>query len=254
MIRYEFPFNERIRTLLRLEDLFDLTEQYAAKEGGDEHSVAIRSLLDIVDIAGRADLKMDMIQELERQRQFLKGFRNNPEISEAALDQAIAEIETANHGLVTMPGKFGQSLRENEWLMAVKGRIGIPGGLCEFDLPTYHFWQHRPAAFRRAQIETWLDTLQPVRKALNIILRQLRTSGLPKPVEASNGQYHRSLQGTTMQMAILDIDPSIPYVPEVSANRFALNVRFVEPELNAGEPRPRPTQQSLAFQLTLCSL
>lgn len=253
MIRYEFPFNERIRTLLRLEDLFSLATSYASKEDSSDHGVTVRALLDILDISGRADLKMDLIQELERRRQFLKTFRDNPDISQTALDRAIAEVETANHALIAVPGKFGQSLRDNEWLMAIKGRMSIPGGLCEFDLPTYHYWQHRSSAFRRELIQSWMDPLRPVFVAVSIILRQLRTSGLPKAVEAPGGQFHRNLQGTTMQMAILDIAPDVPFIPEVSANRFALNIRFVDPDQN-GEPRPRQTQQNIPFLLTLCSL
>ena len=35
--------------------------------------------------------------------------------------------------------KTGQHLRENEWLMSIKNRTGIPGGACQFDLPSYHY-------------------------------------------------------------------------------------------------------------------
>ena len=144
MITYEYPFNERIRTLLRLEDLFEKTAHFAQEDGALEHHAALVSLFEILEVSSRADLKMDLIQELERQRQTLLAFRNNPEISEEALSGALYEIEQSSAALLAMHGKIGQYLRENDWLMSIKSRAAIPGGVCEFDLPSYHWWLHRP--------------------------------------------------------------------------------------------------------------
>ena len=69
MITYEYPFNERIRTLLRLEDLFEKAGYFIQQQGPREHHVVLLSLFEILEVAGRADLKLDLIQELERQRQ-----------------------------------------------------------------------------------------------------------------------------------------------------------------------------------------
>jgi hypothetical protein len=81
VITYEYPFNERIRTLLRLEDLFEKTSVFTQSDGQLEHHTALVTLFEILEVAGRADLKMDLIQELERQRQTLLAYRNNPDIS-----------------------------------------------------------------------------------------------------------------------------------------------------------------------------
>ena len=102
MITYEYPFNERIRTLLRLEDLFDKTGHFLQEDGVLEHHVALLTLFEIMEVASRADLKMDLIQELERQRQALLAYRNNPDISEEALSGALYEIEQASAALLAM--------------------------------------------------------------------------------------------------------------------------------------------------------
>ncbi|MDI9654662.1 cell division protein ZapD, partial [Burkholderia cenocepacia] len=44
MILYEYPFNERIRTLLRLEDLFERFAFFLAQEDPREHHVALTTL------------------------------------------------------------------------------------------------------------------------------------------------------------------------------------------------------------------
>ena len=143
MITYEYPLSERVRTLLRLEDLFDKITHFAAAQGALEHHVALVTLFEILEVAGRAELKFDLVQELERQRQILLSFRNNPEISEDALSGALYEIEQASALMLAMHGKIGHYLRENEWLMTIKNRAAIPGGVCEFDLPGYHYWRPR---------------------------------------------------------------------------------------------------------------
>jgi cell division protein ZapD len=144
VITYEYPFIERVRTLLRLEALFNKAIYFSSLDGAAENHIALNGIFEILDVVGRSDLKVDLFQELERQRQVLLGFRDNPEISETALSGALCEIEQASAALLGLTGKFGQQLRDNDWLMSIKSRAAIPGGLCEFDLPSYHYWLTSP--------------------------------------------------------------------------------------------------------------
>ncbi|MDQ5946850.1 MAG: cell division protein ZapD [Pseudomonadota bacterium] len=251
MITYEYPFNERIRTLLRLEDLFDKTSHFLQVDGSHEHHVALVTLFEILEVAGRADLKMDLIQELERQRQTLLAFRNNPDISEEALSGALYEIEQSSAALLGMAGKIGQYLRENDWLMSIKSRAAIPGGVCEFDLPSYHYWLHQPAETRRDAVSAWLKPMLPLRDGLAIVLRLLRSSGRPEHQVAKNGAFQMMLGGSSSQMVRVAIPLGSPYIPEISANKYALNIRFTSPD---GGLRPRPCDAEVAFDMTFCNL
>ena len=114
---------------------------------------------------------------MERQKRALTALRNNPEISEDALDAVLDEIDRASSDLLAMNGKIGQHLRENEWLMGIKQRACIPGGTCEFDLPSYHYWQQQDAALRRNDLKTWLAPLMPIRAGLTIVLKLMSESG-----------------------------------------------------------------------------
>ena len=143
MISYEYPLSERIRTLLRLEDLYERVQYFTAKADAQEHHVALLCIFEILEVASRADLKSDLLQELERQKHTLEALRDNPEISQEALDSILWEIDRVSSRLSQMSGKIGQELRENEWLMSIKQRTNIPGGVCEFDVPSYHYWLHQ---------------------------------------------------------------------------------------------------------------
>ena len=252
MITYEYPFNERIRTLLRLEDLFEKTAYFAESDGKLEHHTALVTLFEILETAGRADLKMDLIQELERQRQTLLAYRNNPDISEEALSGALYEIEHSSAALLGMAGKIGQYLRDNDWLMGINSRAAIPGGVCEFDLPSYHWWLHRPPEVRREAIAGWVKPMLPLRDAAGIVLRLLRSSGRPKHHTANNGQFQLNLGGTAAQMVRVEVKVDEPAIPEVSANKYFLNIRFTNP--SAGELKARVCERDVPFELTFCNL
>ena len=68
MITYEYPLNERIRTLLRLEDLFERSRHFVERSDPQDHHMALLTLFEIMEVAGRAELKSDLLQELERQK------------------------------------------------------------------------------------------------------------------------------------------------------------------------------------------
>ena len=134
-VLYEYPFSERVRTLLRLEDLFDKLMYFCAQEHAYCHHTALLTLFEILEVTSRADLKSDLLQELERHKQSLQALRNNPQVSESALSGVLSEIERAQQNLNATTGKAGQHVRDNEWLMSIRSRAIIPGGTCEFDLP-----------------------------------------------------------------------------------------------------------------------
>jgi cell division protein ZapD len=253
LISYEYPLAERVRTLLRLEDLYERALHFAAKTEPIENHIALVSLFDIIEVAGRADLKSDLLQELERQRNTLEGLRNNPAISLAALDQVVTELDQISTRLFQMTGKFGQDLRENEWLMAIKQRSSIPGGVCEFDLPAYHYWLGQTSEVRRCDIDAWLMQFRPIYDAIAIVLRLLRESGKSATQTAAQGMFQQMMAGRSAQMLRIRLAQHYPCVPEISANKYALNVRFIT-VVTSGKERPKTIDADITFELTFCNL
>lgn len=251
MISYEYPLSERVRTLLRLEDLYDRTEYFLGKSEPPEHHVALLSVFEILEVSSRADLKSDLLQELERQKQTLESLRGNPEISERALDSVIWQIDQSSARLFQTSGKIGQELRENEWLMSIKQRTNIPGGVCEFDLPSYHYWLQQEPEQRRRDLEHWLAPFLAIRDAITIVLRLLRESGKTSSQVAYQGVYQQMMAGRVAQMLRISLAHEYNCVPEISANKYALNIRFTTQE---GVQRPRAADTDVEFELTFCSL
>ena len=251
MILYEYPFNESIRTMLRLEHLFDRLGQLIGREAPVDHHFALATIFEIMDVASRADLKSDLLKDLERQKAQLNGYRGNPSISEAALDEVLGRVDHAFNGLNQLPGKAGAALTGNEWLMSIRSRISIPGGTCEFDLPGYYAWQKHEPARRRADLMQWASTLMPMAEALSVLLGLLRDAGVPHKVVAPLGQFQQSLpQGRVYQLLRLRLPDGHDFVPEISGHRLMVSIRLMRQD---AEGRLKPAAEDATFELTLCA-
>jgi len=251
VISYEFPLNERVRTMLRLEDLYGRVNHFIERDSRNDHHAAIDALFELIEVAGRADLKADLMQEMDRQKRLLMSLRGNPEVSEDALNAALDKIERSAESLLSITGKIGQHLRENEWLMSIKQRASIPGGTCEFDLPSYHYWQQQDAATRRRYLNQWIEPLQPIRKGLSIVLKLLRESGKEYHFTAHHGNFQQMQGGRMAQMLRIILDDKLHCIPEISANKYALNIRFIVADYAA---KTTLFDQDVEFDLIFCSL
>lgn len=252
MPSYDYPFNERIRTLLRVEDLF--AKVLHNLEAGHEyhHHCALLTLLQILDVVDRAELKLDLLQELERQKTTMSLLIGNPAIAADTLEIILKDIDIASNALRAETTKLGQSLRANEWLMSIKQRAGIPGGVCEFDVPSYHYWLGLGEARRRQDFESWLKPLLPMQQAIVIILHILRGSGATTKLVANNGAYQQMLGGAKpAQMLRIEVADDVVCFPEVSANKYAINIRFNTLECSQ---KPQKYEEDVKFSLTLCNL
>ncbi len=249
-VLYEYPFSERIRTLLRLEDLFDKLQFFCAQQHPYCHHTALLTLFEVLEVTSRADLKSDLLQELERHRQTLLALRNNPQVSEHALGEVLADIEHAQQALNATPGKAGQYLRDNEWLTSIRSRASIPGGTCEFDLPSYHAWLMRDAAARAQDLDAWVRPLLQYDHALSIVLRLLRETAYRSSQVAAQGSFQQMLQGRTYALLQVRLDAAAGAIPEISANKYMLWIRFTAADR---ELKPRPLERDIAFELSLCA-
>ncbi len=251
MVLYEYPFNERIRTYLRLERLFARLDELLKRDSAIDHHLALTTFFEVLDVAARADLKSDALKDIEKQKHVLNGYRGNPAIAESVLDGVIAQLDACFRALNAQSGKAGQSLADNEFLMSIRSRASIPGGTCEFDVPGYYAWQQRPAAERRENLAGWRAVLQPLSNAIALLLRLLRDSGGPQQVMALNGQFQQSLpQGRTYQLARVSIDPALDLVPEISGNRLIISVRLAK--LGA-DFKTIQTNAEAKLEITLCA-
>ena len=251
-IIYEHPLNERTRTFLRLEHLFRQTNHHLPNSDVWSSRAAIDALLDITSIFGRADIKADLIKELDRHRNKLSAIKQTNGVDMERLGQILNELESITGQLHRINGQICQDLRDNEFLKSIMQRSSIPGGTCAFDLPLYHFWLEQSPAQRQGKLEEWIDTLAPIQAAISLILSLIRGSTRPSREEAVNGFYQHSLDSSTpVQLIRVGLPRESNLFAEISGGKHRFSIRFLEPQ---DAERPASTQQDVTFFLNCCIL
>jgi len=251
VILYEYPFNERIRTYLRLQELFDRLGTLLARSDAIDHHFALTTLFEVMEVATRPELKADALKDLERQKQLYNSYRGNPAISEQALDQVVAQLDAHFEALNAQTGRLGHELSDNEFLSAIRSRSVIPGGTCEFDLPAYHAWKHQSAASRQADLSRWIAPFGPLAQAIGLLMQMLRESGMTQKVMATHGQLQQNLpQGRAFQLLRLRIDPALGLTPEISCNRMLVVIRLMQQQADG---KLLASSEDVPFEMTLCA-
>jgi cell division protein ZapD len=81
-------------------------------------------------------------------------------------------------------------------------------------------------------------------------LKLLRESGKTAAQVARQGVYQQTMAGRLAQMLRIRLDDNYDCVPEISANKYALNVRFT----TAIGTQRRTSVDDVSFELTFCNL
>ncbi len=249
MITYEYPFNELVRSLLRLEYLFDRFNYYVEKDDARDMHQAISIIFDLGEITARADLKSSLMKELDRQKHSLELLKNQNGVDQSILDRTIHEMNVIWNKINNTIGKPNSLITDSDWLNAIRTRLSVPGGTSPIDLPSYHAWQFISTTTRRASLKSYVAPLLPWSEASHIFLRLLRESCQQNNVTAPNGAYQQMLSGKTYQLMRIQVeDPSI--IPEISANKYMLWVRFMECD---GISKPKSLSKDHEFKMSLCN-
>lgn len=248
---YEQPLSERMRTFLRLEYLY---QQFCfnleqPSEWGSR--AAVTSMLDIVAILGRGDVRGDVLKELERQIAIYDRYQNVAGIDEARLKRVLRNLKELRQRLFAVGPQFMQPIRDSEFLAAVKHRSAIPGGTCEFDLPDYRHWLTHPYEARVTDIERWMHNVRPLCDSIAELLWLIRESGTSTDQLATNGVYQHGMVGEGVAGLLrVTLQPEVALYPEISGSHHRFTIRFMQ----WPEAKDRPTQinKDVRFRLTIC--
>jgi cell division protein ZapD len=110
---------------------------------------------------------------------------------------------------------------------------------------------HSDDAVRRADLSAWLQPLASIGVALRIVLRVLRESGKTLPLIAYRGVFQQMPMERAAHMLRLSLPHELQCVPEISANKYALNIRFILP---GSVQRTKVYEHDVEFELAYCNL
>ncbi len=235
---------------MRLEHLFTRITFHLPQPDEWSSRATINGLLDITNILARADIRSEVMKELERHTTSLNKIRSAPGVDSKQLDLILADLENSTNKLRQITTQIGRGLRENEFLNNIMQRSTIPGGTCDFDLPQYHYWLQQPVATRQANLQEWFQELKSLQNATQLLLALMRNSADTNQEQAIAGFYQRTLESQSpAQLIRLGLSNENALFPEVSGSKHRFSIRFLEPNSSG---RPNQTQLDVDFSLTCC--
>ena len=252
-IIYEHPMNERVRSLLRIEHLYNIIEYYLKVDAEHNYRVVIEALLSISDLLIRSDIKNEIIKELKRQLDIFEILKNNNEVDIDRLNMVTNIISEQLKTLQDQMYHPGENIRNNELIRIFSQRINIPGGSCNFDLPRLNYWFKKSESKRKQDLTDWSSDLIPIKETSHILLGNIRKSRNPTYENAESGFYHKQI-GTTTQCQLIRVimDSTSPYYPDISGVKHRFSIRFME-EVNSNV-KSIQTNNNVRFELHCCIL
>ncbi|MFO7304681.1 MAG: cell division protein ZapD [Gammaproteobacteria bacterium] len=249
---YEQPLNERMRTFLRLDFLYQQTLYHEEHEDPWSTRAAVSSLLDILAITARGDIRSEVLKELERQMTIMHEYQSRPGVDAARLNSVLSNLARLRAELLAAGALFMQRLRDSEFLNAIKHRSSIPGGTCEFDLPDYRHWLDQPFEVRSAAFADWMSTIRPLCDAVTELLWLTRQSARPRPEVATRGTFQVVFdRDTPSQLLRITLPPGTSLFPEISGSHHRCSIRFMN-WIDVNQ-RPVQTTEDVNFLLTVCA-
>lgn len=248
---YEQPLNERMRTFMRLEFLYQQLLYNTEQEADWATRAATSSLIEIMAILNRGDVRSDVYKELEKQLETLERFRSQPGVDTSRLKVLIDNLASQRNELRGIGANFMQPLKDCEFLSSIKHRSAIPGGTCEFDLPEYSHWLRQPFDRRQQDMLSWQNIVRPVCDAVVELLWLMRESAQPQERTAINGMYQHTIQRDThCQLLRVSLASGSQLYPEISGSQQRFTVRFLE--WSTIDRRAVQTGRDVSFHISVC--
>src|SRR5215471_152510 len=248
---FEQPLNERMRTFLRLDFLYNQALHHNEMASPWGSRAAMASLIDILAITTRGDVRSDVLKELESQLTSLNEFQSKPGVDGQRLRTIMGNLQRLRTDLMSAGSAFLQPLRDSEFLSAIKHRSAIPGGTCEFDLPDYYFWLTQSDEPRTRTFNQWLGMLRPLCDAIAELLWLTRENGRTREEKATAGLFHITFdRDMPYQLLRISLPIKAGMYPEISGSHYRCSVRFLK--WNGLTERPTQTDADVPFILSCC--
>jgi len=249
--QYEQPLNERMRTFMRLGFLYQKMLYNSELEADWATRATVSSLLEVMAILSRGDVRSEVHKELDHQIDGLQRYQSQPDVDAGRLDTLIHNLHQSREDIINCGTHYLQPLKDSIFLNAIKNRSAIPGGTCEFDLPEYSHWLRQPFARRQQDLSAWISAIRPVCDAAIEVLWLIRESAQPSDRIAVSGMYqHNMQQNEDCRLLRVSLPDDSSLYPEISGSQHRFTVRFLE--WSTIESRAVQTDGDIAFQLSIC--
>jgi len=243
MIAFEYPLNEKNRSYLRFEFLFNQLKKNLSFEHGSDATVFFKALFELLELAERSDIRHDLVKDLRLLSEQMSAWLNHAQVDQKAVTELIDQINGLIQAILVLPKQL-RYFKGNRFLTSLKQRFFIPSGTCSFDLPQFHFWLASDLEKRQQDAQSWFSHFDSLEKALTLFLKIKRSQGVCTTQTAKNGFYQGEVE--KCGFIIIEVDKKQTVYPVISGHKCRYSIRFMSAESETN------TQDSVSFQQICC--
>ncbi len=249
-ILYEQPVAEYVRVCLRLEHLLNKVQNCLSYETEWHRRIAVETLLEILEMSERTDLKSLLSKEIYRFHAYFGRLTHIEAVDQNTLKIVLNELQNTIDFLNLVGQRLSQDLRNHDFLNTIRLYRSNPGGPAHFDVPVYHYWLNQPPAIQLRDLKVWLQELEPLEKIVRLLLKLLRSNEKTTMNTAHNGYFQLLLDPKNpCQLIRVKIPSELQIYPEISVGRHRLGIRFLIPNM---AEKSMQTADEVTFQLSCC--
>ena len=235
MYKFELPLNERTRRLMSIENIFIRLNSQIQNMTNFSEVACFESYFNMRTTASRADIKIEISQELEKlilkKKQLNKTKKNINQIK---------KLSDAKKSLNRLNLPQGNFYGNDKFLQEIKTSSISPTGIVSSDLPQLQIWlqQLSPKA-KQQYFLSKISPYMPIFESITTYLDALRDSVTLESIDSNeNGLVNYQLNPSFRHDFIqLQLPQKLNLYPNLTSNKYTINIQFssLTKDINVGK-------------------
>ena len=235
MYKFELPLNERTRRLMSIENIFIRLNTQIQNMTKFSEVACFESYFNMRSTASRADIKIEISQELEKlilkKKQLNKTKKNINQIK---------KLMDAKKSLNRVNLPQGNFYGNDKFLQEIKTSALSPTGIVSSDLPQLQVWMQQLSSKAKQQyFLSKISPYMPIFESITTHLNVLRDSITLESIDSNeNGLVNYQLNPSFKHDFIqLQLPQKLNLYPNLTSNKYTINIQFslFSKNINAGK-------------------
>ena len=244
MITYELALNERTRRFLRVQEVFQKFDAQINNMSKFSEHACFTTLFDVMSCASRSDLKIEIIQELDKQivnivkkTKTKKNIKGSLDLKKIKKNLEKSVIPTGHH--------FGN----DKFLQELKAASDSPFGIVSSDITQFQSWiKQLEIKEKKEYFRDKFKVYIPIYSGLNSIINILKSNAQSVSHVTKSGVLQHALDPKEKNDLVLVTLPiKGRFCPQITSNKYALNIHFTQTNQSIMIVKP------IKFKLAVCS-
>ena len=244
MITYELALNERTRRFLRVQEVFQKFDAHINNMSKFSEHACFTTLFDVMSCASRSDLKIEIIQELDKQ--ILNVVKKTKTKKNIKVSLDLKKIKKNLEKSVIPPGhQFGN----DKFLQELKAASDSPFGIVSSDITQFQSWiKQLEIKEKKEYFKDKFKVYTPIYSGLNSIITILKSNAKSVSRVTKSGVLQHTLDPKEKNDLVLVTLPiKRRFCPQITSNKYALNIHFTQTNQSIMIIKP------IKFKLAVCS-